>query len=395
MKINSKLLYLLSDIFNKSLPFISVFYITNHIPPSEYGVLELVVSFYILYGFMITLGFDGWMLSKYYKLEESEFLTSVSVMLWSISITSVILISISLFVSIYTTVIFLIGFSCAILNIYTTLLRLKGEYGYAGGYLLLNSSISFIFLIVFFEFFDASLFTRLLGLSITAFITLSIILRKFYIKYYISIGINDIRIIRSIAIFGLPLSLSIVSSWLKGNIDKLYINQLISTTDLGIYSLALQISSVINVICISLNKILQTAFIKKISDCCSIGKDIFIVSLALAFISVLYFIFTKFIIFNFVDIAYSEAILLLPYLLLSFWFGSIVMLINNIFIYYENTKFIFYQVVTIATVHTGLSFFLIQIHMMKGAVYSSVISSFIGLLLTLYFLFITRQSNNI
>ncbi|MFH4688574.1 oligosaccharide flippase family protein [Vibrio diabolicus] len=394
MNLKSKFLYLFSDILNKALPFISVFYITKHLDPSEYGVLELLVSFYILYGFIVTFGFDGWMLSKYYKMDNVGFFKVVSSFLLITTSLSLLLFLFALFFYSHLAIVFLVGFSSSLINIYTTILRLNNEYAKAGFYLLFNSVLNFTLLIALFELYNASLESRLLGLSITAVVTLFLLLRMFYSKFYQRVSISDFVSLRSVLIFGLPLSLSVVSSWVKGNVDKLYISQLLSTSELGIYSLALQVSSVINVVCISVNKILQTSFMRKLSSNESILKEVSITSLVLVFMSLLYFYILNNFVFLFVDEAYQRSSDFIPYLLLSFWFGSVVMLLNNIFIFEEKTKFIFFQVLVVAISQLSLSYFFIHKYAIEGALYSNLISSFLGLLITIFFIAYLKKNCN-
>lgn len=394
MNLKSKFLYLFSDILNKALPFISVFYITKHLDPSEYGVLDLLVSFYILYGFIVTFGFDGWMLSKYYKMDNVGFFKVVYSFLLITTSLSLLLFLWALFFYSHLAIVFLVGFSSSLVNIYTTILRLNNEYAKAGFYLLFNSVLNFTLLIALFELYNASLESRLLGLSITAVVTLFLLLRMFYSKFYQRVSISDFVSLRSVLIFGLPLSLSVVSSWVKGNVDKLYISQLLSTSELGIYSLALQVSSVINVVCISVNKILQTSFMRKLSSNESILKEVSITSLVLVFMSLLYFYILNNFVFLFVDEAYQRSSDFIPYLLLSFWFGSVVMLLNNVFLFEEKTKFIFFQVLVVAISQLSLSYFFIHKYAIEGALYSNLISSFLGLLITMFFIAYLKKNCN-
>lgn len=71
---------------------------------------------------------------------------------------------------------------------------------------------------------------------------------------------------RDILLFCLPLCLTMIINWVKGNIDKYFIANLLDLKSLGIYAVAYQLASVINVVGIILNRTLQADLLKSMAD---------------------------------------------------------------------------------------------------------------------------------
>lgn len=378
LNINNKVIYFFSDVINKALPFISIIYIANYFKPSDFGELEIFVSLYVLYGFLVGFGFDSWMLAKFYKEENEHFYKTMSAFFCCISVLSFFIFLICYPVFGKYSYVIMIGLSNALLNIYTTMLRLNDRYSLAGCILIMNSMLNFLLLIFLFEFYQATLDVRIGSLIIVSFLTINIVSYLFYVQFYKRPQKDDFLKLDLVFYFCFPLCLSLIASWTKGNIDKIYIKTLVSTDELGFYAVSLQIASVLNVVCITINRVLQVSLFKDMSEGRSIVNKITVVSIFLFFASLFYYVIINLSFSIFFNDSYNKALDYIPYLLLSFWLGSCLMLMNNVVVFFEKTKYILYQVCFCAVFQLLLSYFLVTKYLVYGAIISNLITSAIA-----------------
>lgn len=360
-------------------------FITRHVSLGEYGNIELFISIYVFFSFIISFAFEGWLSSNYFKtIKLSIYIKSY--LLFVLYLSLLIFLFIFIYDSFLSLTIF-IAFTNAILFLVTTLLRLEGKFKYAGAILLFNSVINVITLYLFFILFEPTFQSRIYALVLTYFITLSILIYIIRIKYnHILLANAELAAFKVIFLFCLPLCISMISSWIKGNIDKFYIGSLLSLNDLAIYSLGFQISSVLGVITITINKIIQPSFFYKMSNDLNTKGSIFLVILTIIIGSIFY-LFSIDYLFSFIfDDRYLPSMKLLPFFILSFTSSAIVMILNNYLMFHQKTKLIMYQVIISSFFHCIISFYLIHYFSIIGATIAQLISSILSLLITLFFL---------
>lgn len=380
-----KLLYFIFDITNKALPFLMIPFITKHVSLSDYGRIELFTSTYIFFSFLISFGFEGWLSSHYFR-EKNIFSYIKSYLIFICIFSLTIFIPFSQYDLTFSLSI-LISATNAILFLVTTLLRLDGKFKYAGLILVSNSLLNVILLYIYFESYGSTFNNRVYSLALTYSITLLLLITVLYYKYRaIFLFTTKITNFKTVFLFCLPLCISMVSSWLKGNIDKYYINSLLSSAELAIYSLSFQICSVMNVITITINKIIQPSFFKDMTESRNNRKKMFFIILFIISGSFFYFVSIIFMFPILFDNRYMPAIPLLPFLILSFTISAIVMIMNNYFLFFSKTKIIMYQVIISSIAHCILSFILLNFFALNGVVIAQIISSLLSLTITLFFL---------
>lgn len=380
-----KLLYFILDIINKALPFLMIPFITKHVSLSDYGQIELFTSTYIFFSFLISFGFEGWLASHYFK-EKNIFSYIKSYLIFIFCFSFIIFVLFAQSSLIFSSSI-LISLTNAILFLVTTLLRLDGKFKYAGLVLLFNSALNVLLLYFYFSFYGANFNNRIYSLLLTYSTTFLLL---FFILFYKYNSIFSFKTktenFKVVFLFCLPLCISMVSSWIKGNVDKFYINSLLSSTELALYSLSFQVCSVMNVITITINKIIQPSFFKDMTNSISTKNKISYIILFIISGSLIYYIAINLLFPIIFDDRYKSALSLTPYLIFSFTMSAIVMILNNYFLFFSRTKIIMYQVIISSIFHCIFSFIFLQALALNGAVLAQLASSLISLFITIFFL---------
>lgn len=360
-------------------------FITKNVTLSDYGEIELFTSTYVFFSFLISFGFEGWLSSQYFK-EKDIFPYIKSYLIFIFLFSLVIFIPFSQYNFIFSLSI-LISLVNAVLFLVTTLLRLDGKFKYAGLILLFNSLLNITLLFAYFYFHGPNFNNRIYSLILTYTITFLLLFSVLYSRYHSIFSLNTKAAnFKMVFLFCLPLCISMISSWIKGNIDKYYINSLLSPTDLAIYSLSFQVCSVMNVITITINKIIQPSFFNDMTNSIKNTKKMIYIILFILLGSIIYY-FSIVLIFPIIfDYRYMSATPLLPYLILSFTISAIVMILNNYFLFFSKTKIIMYQVIASSVLHCILSFVFLNLFSLTGAVLAQLTSSLLSLLITLFLL---------
>lgn len=254
--------YLIGDMANKALSFISIPIFTRLLLPEEYGILSIYVSIYQLFKIIVTLNFHG-SLSRNYHEKDGEF----PVFLGSISIFVLV------FDAIFVALMFVLRESMA-------------------AYFAVDSSIFFLgvisscvnaFNLLYYTYLQASQQSKKYAIisfiSNVSILAVSIIWvlnlngDKHFGRIYATIAVNcvvliytvsnliklsklkvDMSKIKYAARFGIPLMPHAMSGFILSQFDRIMINQVNGGTDAGLYSMAYNIGMLMQVALLSLNR---------------------------------------------------------------------------------------------------------------------------------------------
>ncbi|OZG70497.1 hypothetical protein BTA51_25525 [Hahella sp. CCB-MM4] len=262
--ISQSAIYLLTNIINKSIPFLLLPVITRYLSPSEYGVLavfQVIVSF--------SSPFVGLSLhthiTRNFKKSTEQHLRSIIRKIIAILISSTVLalFLISTFIAINTSLeILSLPFSTVWLDaaplvsclsafnlISLSIYRNEGQpkrYAYQEIARTLVTASATLFLLINLEFgWYAIILAQLLGLMIASVIGLLYLHNKKYLKPSQEEGTELTSNILRISIPMIPHTLSSAAIML---IDRLFISYYLDSQSVGIYSLGYQIGSITSIL---------------------------------------------------------------------------------------------------------------------------------------------------
>jgi len=271
--INAGSYYLIGNLFNKGIVFLTIPIFTRLLSTYDYGIVNTYMSWVVIAVIILGMTFTNGIRAAFNDFEENidDFVSSITFLsiITATCISVLTIISIFIFkldISIVITLLCLIqGFSLAMVGNYSMYLMMKFEYKKRTLLLILPNLLSTILSIVVIYFFleNSLYFGRIISTflvtSIFGLIVLVLIFRQSrklinreYWKYALAISLP-------IIIHG--LSLSILSQS-----DRIMITSLADASQTGIYSLIYNFSMVSLVVSASLEGVWVPWFIKKVKN---------------------------------------------------------------------------------------------------------------------------------
>lgn len=264
--IKESIVYICGEIIAKFLPFLLLPYLAGKLGVVNYGELSLYQTYMTLI-FVIVSYSQNSALSRYFyrygKLGVPDvfsagfwltILTSVPFAIFFASNNQYIFVSIFL-ISIFQTLVFnyLSIFQCN-----------KQPIKYVLVQLFVNFFV--VFFVVFqFEYIGVSVSAYFNSFLLSYFIVFVFLF--FYKKEYFSFSCRGlVKLTKFILSFGFPLIIHQLCLFAKGGVDRFIISSQYGENELGIYAMAFQISSILQVVFIALNRAILPYYYKGLKD---------------------------------------------------------------------------------------------------------------------------------
>lgn len=252
-------IYLIGELFAKSLPFLMLPYLTRKLGPEGFGELSYYLTWLALFGIFVGLSQEG-AVTRYYHFYGKKALNTVvkAGYLYSIIVSFLLLIGCWLLKAEIIAYIVLSTMFQSFINVQLALRQCqKQPLKYIVIQIILSLTNVF-FTVAALELFTSDLITyRILAIvlsnGLTFFIASIILGSLFSNKNRITLKRLKIGLVYIFS-FGLPLILHNSSFFMKGQLDRIFIYQQYSKVELGIYSAGVQVAAVLPIIFMALNK---------------------------------------------------------------------------------------------------------------------------------------------
>jgi len=194
---------------------------------------------------------------------------------------------------------------------------------------------------------------------------------------------------KSILIFGLPLLPHALGGIALHSSDQYFINEMLGKQELGIYSIAYRIGSVIMLLDISFSQVFSPYMMKTLKENSTSGlRQIVKISYAYAIGLFLCFgllvLVMPFLYDWFVEQRYSDGIRYVPLIALGYVFLGLYKIFTNYLFYLKKTYLIGIVTMLCALLNMALNYYLISWHGTIGAAEATLISFIIFFITTAY-----------
>lgn len=325
-------LYTIGSMLTPLIGFIMIPIYTNYLSPSEYGTMTTVQTLVGMFQLFLLLSLHGAVSRFYYDFldnpnKQKEYLGSIYLfVLLFASIISIVLIVFDDYIggflfkniAIKPYYYYLIGLSwiSAISTLPMTLYRAQEK---AGTFVIINIIKSLLIMgfsiyFIIFKGFGAES-ALLANLIVTVIVT---IFTYIYQLKDLKLSLN-MKFIKESLIFSLPLLPHVASAWIISASDRVILEKYVSLTEIGVYSLAVQIASVLNMFYSSVNQALVPRYtILRKEDKKKESKQLLKIFFYVVFISGLISIPIATVVLKIISTNdYQEAFYILPILLIS------------------------------------------------------------------------------
>ncbi|WP_260863428.1 lipopolysaccharide biosynthesis protein [Citrobacter sp. Marseille-Q6884] len=378
------IIYLFSDLLAKALPFLFIPILTMYLNPEQYGNISLFNIGVEIFVIFIIMGGNS-----YYKIEYFNFENPIS-SLYNIIFNVTLLFAMALFFSVplylyfdsvylfkILPIILLCAYLQSLLYLYISYYQCNEKALIVGGinlFFSLCNSLLMIFLLSYMEMNESSRYLSF-AVSLMISVLLSSLLLGFKNKVKISAKINV-----SLLKFGVGIFPHAISWWARSGVERLLIGWYLSISSLGIYSLAMQLTSLMPLLCNAINQALMPKIVRSLNEkkICETKKILFKATAIVMVVCVTSSFAMPMLLRYFLDHRYFEALTYLPYMILVFIFQSVIVLYSNILYFYKNVKYLSSVTFCTSCLHICLAIILLK---NSFNIYSVIISSAITFLI--------------
>ena len=264
-------IYLIGELFAKSLPFLMLPYLTRKLGPDGFGELSYYLTMLALFGIFVGLSQEGAVTRYFYFYGKKALNTVVKAgYLFNNDISIVFLLGCWWFKAEIMAYVVLATMFQSFVNVQLALRQCqKQPFKYITIQIILSLTNVF-FTIAALEYFSQELVAyRILAIvaaNLITFLIASLVLGNLFRDNQrftwqrLKLGLFYIFS------FGLPLILHQSSFFVKGQLDRILIYQQYSKTELGVYSAGIQVAAVLPIVLMALNKAIVPYYYQGLKD---------------------------------------------------------------------------------------------------------------------------------
>ena len=388
-------LFSLFSFFSRGLNFILILVIAKFLPPDDYGTLSLFTTVLTLFGYIICLGSEGYMSVAYFKTNNDMFKRVLSIICLIPLIILLILSCILYIISCFTPSFLGLGImdiSWALLfsffNIYVFLYldyyRITDKINNYGLVSCSNAFLNFVITLGLIIFFKYGWYGRVYAMGITSALFALFAICFFYKKSLLTVNGLTSTEFKDIVKWGGPLIPHHASIWIKQGCDRYIIESYFSTYSVGIFSFALNLSSILTMIGVAFNSSNSVDIYKSLSQNELVAIDVmrsylkrmlWLYLIILLLILLLVIVFVPLILPEYVS-SLNYCYLLLP----CSYLQCVYFLYCNYLFYYGKNSLIMTITFSSAIIHLLLSLLLTQYSLM----FTSLIYIISQLIITIF-----------
>lgn len=253
-------IYLAGELLNKALPFLLMPYLTRKLGVAGFGELSYYLTILALLSIFIGLSQEGALTRYYYFYGKKAVPMIIKAGYFYNFAFSLICLLVCWFVYKSEILVFvtLIASFNSLLKVQLAIHQCQKQPKSYVLIQLINSFAIVGFTIFIMEFFSGDqVFNRILALMFggvfTFFLTYLFINKKYKSKKEFSVRQYKLGLVYLFS-FGLPLVFHQLSSFMKGQVDRIFIYKAFTPDDLGVYSAGAQIASILTILLLAINK---------------------------------------------------------------------------------------------------------------------------------------------
>jgi O-antigen/teichoic acid export membrane protein len=386
--------YISAEVLTKGLAFITLPIFTRLMSPDEYGVLSVFVSFTGILAIIFGFGIRG-AIGRYYYEDTDDFFEYFSSNFWfvlsaSIGLTVLVIIfrdEIYNFLNIpYGMIYIALGITIpqVIYQLYQAYLTASRNSKKVATLNVTYALVSTILAItIMYQMSDERYFAKAIGQAVGVILMFGITL--WYLNDHIKFNVEKKHLKYSL-VFGLPIVVHLLSQNILNTFDQIIINQLVGRRETGLYSVAYKIGMIQNIISMGILKSWTPIFYEKlnenkISDINELAKKY---GLIISFVAMGLIFFSKEVITVLVDKEYHEALILIPIIIVSYFFFFMYAMYVNYAFYQKKTKKIALFTIIAGGVNIGLNYLFIPEYGYIAAAWTTLASY--GILFILHYI---------
>lgn len=376
--------YLTASIMTKGLSIISIPIMTRLLTPSDYGILAVFSVLVSILGIIFGFGIQG-AVSRYYYEKVNDFGSFFSTNTLFVWIAGIMLSIVALLNATFISNLMNISSFLVILAICIALLSapysLISAYFQATKQSMLLSRISIVrtSLVLFFTIFVTLRLKEDLYLG-SVYVQTIFSFFFFLFSIYMVRKIGDlnfhIKHLKYSLVFGLPIVLHLLSTFMMNSFDQIMINKMLGSHEAGLYTFAYKVAMLFQMVSMGLNQAWVPIFYEKMRD--KKYEEIKITVEKLSYIvfgiALLIVLFAPLLIIILAPKSYAVALPLVPIIVGGFMFQFLYTTYAKYAFYTKKTLIFVVITITAGFVNIVLNYLLIPIYGYAAAAWTTLIT---------------------
>jgi len=396
--------YSLANMINAGLPFLLLPILTSYLSLEKFGMLTMVQLFLTVSLPFILLNVHGLFVIEYSKLSKDDFAEFISTMLWiplfMFAFVEVIFVLFQNIIVSYLQIdiywIYLIPLFALLQSIPTMIPVIfqaqqnPRNYGiYKISLTLVNFILSIFFVISLQMGWEGRMWGIFGAYVIYSIVGLIVLFRLEYLR--LSISIPNIK---EALKFGIPLLPHSIAGIMLGMSDRVFLANMLSLSEVGLYSVAFQIASGMLIVMTSINQAWVPHLYEKLNKSPDMEAKQVIVSqtykimLVMIIATIVFSLLVPVIYKLFIDSKYIDGLLLAQILTIGFLFQGFYFMVTNYIFYVKKTHLLSIITVCSAIILLVLNYIFIK----KFGMYGSAMAMIFGYLLLFVFTWFLSNS---
>lgn len=396
--------YTAASVINAGIPFFLLPILTRYLTPEEYGFVSTFMACMSIFLLLVGLEQSGFISVNFFSVSKSQLRVYFSnICLVSLLIATVLLAVVSLWPEFFSNVIqlrskwiffsILVAYFQSLTQLNLTLLQLESRPVTYGIFQISNSLINYLVSIVLVIYFGMKEDGRIIGIISAGLLYGTASLFYLTHKKLLKPTLNP-SIIRSSVLFSLPLIPHSLAGWVNSGLDRILINNIVSVSENGLYSISYQIAMIVGMVASSFNRAFAPYIFKQLSTDGE-GFDVklrlvrytWIYYGLLACFAVGMYVFSPFILGILVDESYYGAGDYLAWIVIGFLADGFYYGVVNYLFFLRKTHYIATITVSSCIIHFLISYFLLPELGTIAAAYATAA----GYIVTFTFTFLVTQ----
>ncbi len=387
--LSNTLIFTLSTFLNKGLNFFILPVLTHYLTRDDYGHLGFIVSVVAIASIYIGLWPGNFLMAKFssYGKEQMQgylfnilVITLISffvVMGFMFAVKNLLFVNfhdpgkLIVLISVYT--LFVVVF-----NIFNTIVQLeKNALKYAlfqSLYLFTSLGLALV-LIIWFKFdWRGKFYAELFVLSLIAAYALYYFVHAGYLRF----AFSWLKI-KELFNYLFPMTFHVIGLFIMGTIDKVFLARYLTLDAVGIYTIAMTMSIIINILFDSAIKAWEPYFFEKIVEPTKenmrfIFMTVLLYTLFVIVSAVVYVYVVPYVFSVMIDAKFSEALAYIPLLVIGFSFEGVRKPLASFLMHQNRVKTLGFISLLAAGLNIVLNIVLIQQYGIAGAAYATIAS---------------------
>lgn len=384
------------NMLNASVPFFLLPVLTRFLSTEQYGYLSVYQLLIMMLLPFITINIQSAINVEYFKLPKDELekyigsIVVIPVFMWCVF--SLIFYYIGPYVenmlNVPVDLLYLLP-TFALLQyiplIVMSLSQVKIDIKMFAFFKLGLAAINFVFTLIFvislLEGWHGRLYAILLSYLIFTVIGVYVLRHQNYLKIKI-----DVKYIKNALIFGLPLIPHVLAGTLLSMSDRLIMANMLSMKDVGVYSVAFQISAILMIIFSSVNQAWVPHLFNKLKqeqgEYLQIVKYIYLIMLTMLIFFVVFVFVSPYLFDILIDKAFSNGKSYIMYIALGFLFQGFYLMKTNFLFFKKKTHILALLTVFSALFNIVVAIYFIKLYGAIGSAYAMCMTWLLFWLLT-------------